>query len=213
MNRRDAFRPGAPLPRMRIGIVGTGSVGSALARGLSAANHDVVLGSRDPSSASPDLRDRADVVAVLDQRAAAAHGDVVVLAVPAGVVTDVASDLADTLAGKTVVDTTNEYPAAGEDRALALRVADVLPEAAVVKAFNTIGAERMTDPVVDGERATMFVAGAETDVVERLAADLGFDVVVAGDLSTAGHLEHLARFWIHLSVARGRDIAFRFLES
>lgn len=135
------------------------------------------------------------------------------LALPARAITSVAADLADALAGKTVVDTANEYPAATEDRPLALRVADAVPDANVVKSFNTIGAERLTDPVVDGEPATMFVAGEETASVASLAADLGFDVTVTGDLSTAGHLEHLARFWIHLSQSKGRDIGFRFLES
>ncbi|WP_256558549.1 NADPH-dependent F420 reductase [Haloarcula marina] len=197
---------------MRVGIIGTGSVGSALARGFSAVDHDVVLGSRNPAAATPDLGESADAVEVRDQQSAAAHGDVVVLALPASVVTEVAADLAETLAGKTVVDAANEYPEAKAGRSLAARVADAAPDATVVKAFNTIGANRMSDPVVDGQRATMFVAGAETAPVETLAADLGFDPVVAGDLSAAAHLEHLARFWIHLSRSEGRDIAFRFLR-
>jgi len=194
---------------MQIGIIGTGSVGSALASGFAAAGHDVVLGSRRPETAG------SDGPPVRSQRAAAEGGDVVVLAVPSGVVVDVAADLADALADTPVVDATNEYPSPRADRSLAARVADAAPAANVVKAFNTIGANRMTDPVIDGEPATMFLAGDDADAVRTvatLAADLGFEPLVAGDLAAAAHLEHLARFWIHLSGEHGRDIGFRLLS-
>ena len=193
---------------MDLGIIGTGSVGNALATGLTTAGHDVVLGSRDPDSV------QIDDVAVTTQREAADHGDVVVLALPAGVVADVAADLQDVLAGKPVVDTANEYPTAASERPLAARVADSAPDAHVVKAFNTIGANRMTQPIIGGESATMFLAGedAAVDTGATLARDLGFEPLVAGDLSAAGHLEDLARFWILLSQQQGRDIGFRLLR-
>lgn len=73
----------------------------------------------------------------------------------------------------------------------------------------------MTEPVVDGEPATMFLTGddqAALDAAGMLASDLGFDPVVAGDFGAAAHLEHFARFWIHLSGEYGRDIAFRLLQ-
>ncbi|SFR46732.1 NADPH-dependent F420 reductase [Halogeometricum limi] len=193
---------------MKVGIVGTGSVGGSLASGLAAAGHDVVVGSRDPEAAEV-----ADVD-VVTQRAAAERGDVVILALPASVVAGVAGDLRDALDGKPVLDAANEYPTPGGDASVAARVADAAPTANVVKAFNTIGANRMTDPAFDGERATMFLAGDDEDAVSvaaELAADLGFEPVVAGDLAAATHLEHLARFWIHLSGTYGRDIAFRLL--
>jgi predicted dinucleotide-binding enzyme len=154
-------------------------------------------------------------VDTVTQRAAAERGDVVVLALPAAVVTDVAADLGDALAGKPVLDAANEYPNATSGRSIAARVADAAPDAHVVKAFNTIGANRMADPVVDGEPGTMFLAGDDSGAIDSartLASDLGFEPVVAGDLGAAGHLEHLARFWIHLSREYGRDIAFRLLR-
>jgi predicted dinucleotide-binding enzyme len=194
---------------MNIGILGTGNVGSALATGFSNAGHEVVLGSRDPDSV------QGSDVDVVTQKAAAEHGDVVVLAVPAGAIVTVAAELESILAGKTVIDAANEYPEAKSGRPLAVRVADAAPNANVVKAFNTIGANRMTDPLVDGERATMFLAGDDDDAVQTaatLATDLGFTPLVAGDLSAASHLEHLARFWIHLSQEHGRNIAFRLLR-
>lgn len=195
---------------MNVGIIGTGNVGRALADGFTAADHSVVLGSRNPEAGDPNGAE------ITTQREAAERGDVVVLALPAGVVADVAGDLRDALAGKPVIDTANEYPEATSQRSVAARVADAAPGARVVKAFNTIGANRMTDPVIDGERATMFLAGDDEDALETvasLAADLGFDPFVAGGLDAASHLEHLARFWIHLSREHGRDIAFRLLQN
>lgn len=192
---------------MNVGIIGTGSVGTALASGLGAAGHDVILGSRTPDGSDGDHPVRS-------QRAAAEHGAVVVLAVPGAAVVEVARSHADALAGTTVVDAGNEYPKATSHDALAVRVAEAAPEAAVVKAFNTIGANRMTAPEIEGQPATMFVAGdgeAAVGDVAGLAADLGFDPVVAGDLGAAGRLEDLARLWIDLSRTHGRDIGFRLL--
>lgn len=194
---------------MDVGIIGTGDVGTALATGLS-ARHDVVLGSRRPGAAT------TEVAPVESQRAAATHGEVVVLAVPASAAASVARDHRAALADTTVVDATNEYPEATTDRSVAARVAEAAPDARVVKAFNTVGANLMADPTVDGTAATMLVAGNDPDAVEAtvtLAADLGFDPLVAGDRSAAGRLEDLARLWIDLSRQYGRDVAFRLLRS
>ncbi|WP_419181113.1 NADPH-dependent F420 reductase [Haloarcula litorea] len=197
---------------MRIGIIGTGSVGTALARGFDAAGHAVVLGSRTPAESGGGIGDAIDV---LPRGEAAERGEAVVLAVPGSAAPSVAADLATHLAAKPLVDATNEYPEATAERSLAARVADAAPEARVVKAFNTIGANRMTDPEIGGERATMFVAGdnrAARETVATLAGDLGFDPVEAGALGAATRLEALARLWIDLSRDHGRDIGFRLLR-
>ncbi len=194
---------------MLVGIIGTGNVGSALATGLTAADHEVVLGSRQPD------RVEFEGVPVESQRVAAERGDVAVLAVPGEAAVSVAADLDDALADTTLIDATNEYPEARADRSLAARVAEAAPDANVVKAFNTVGANLLLDPGIDGTAASMLVAGDDPDAVEHavtLAADLGFVPLVAGDLSAAGRLEELARLWIDLSETYGRDIAFRLLQ-
>lgn len=198
---------------MQIGIVGTGRVGQALAQGFTAAGHEVVVGSRDPEEADGEFGDGTRVVS---QTEAAEFGEVVVLALPASAIDDVAADLADELAGKPVVDPANDFPTQTFDRPVAERVAEAAPEAHVVKAFNTVGDNLMTDPVVGGQPASMLVAGDAEQArgtVAELASDLGFDAFVVGDLSNAVHLEHLARFWISLSRDHGRDIAFRLLRA
>jgi hypothetical protein len=195
---------------MHVAILGTGTVGTALAVGFTRAGHTVLLGSRTPDETATETD-----AEITTQRDAAERGDVVILALPANAAVSVTDHLADALAGKPVLDAANEYPEATSDRALAARVADAAPEANVVKAFNTIGANLLPDPELDGEWATMFLAGDDSDALdtaETLAADLGFEPVVAGDLDAAAHLENLARFWIHLSGEYGRDIAFRLLR-
>lgn len=198
---------------MEISIIGTGSVGETLGRGLADAGHTVVFGSRRPDDPeAAELAERA-ATAVTTQTDAARVGDAVVLAVPGDVAPAVTGDLADAIGDAALVDATNSMERT--DESLAGRIADAAPEARVVKAFNAIGTEGMADPSFDGDSATTFVASDDPDAkgtAVALARDLGFEVVDAGDLGDAILLEDLARLWIHLSRSRGRRIAFRLLE-
>jgi len=194
--------------------VGAGRVGETLARGFAVAGHDVVFGSRTPDdeSVAALVAELGDAARATTVERAAAEGSVVVLAVPGDVAPEVAADLASELAGTVVIDPTNVMDRSGES--VAERIGAAAPETRVVKAFNTIGTDGMADPVIDGERASMFVASDDADakaVATALASDLGFGVVDAGDLDAAIMLEDLARLWIHLSRSRGRDIGFRLL--
>lgn len=201
---------------MDVGIIGTGTVGRALGTGFARAGHAVRYGTRDP-----DRADVRDLVASIEGAAAgsvawAAEGDVLVLAVPADAVEGI---LAALEYDGVLVDPTNRFPDAPEESQYGL-VSRLAPDARVVKAFNTVGAEVMLDPVFDGEPATMLVAGedvAAKETVLGLAGDLGFDPLDAGDAAVAPLLEDLARLWIRLAVAGpgaasdrtlGREFAF-----
>ena len=86
-----------------------------------------------------------------------------------------------------------------------------------VKAFNTTGAENMADPNYNGLAATMFICGDDElgkGATAQLAEELGFEVIDAGTLAAARHLENLALLWIHLArvTGLGRDVAFRLLR-
>lgn len=195
-----------------IAVLGTGSVGSTLARGW-ASEHDVLVGTRSPDD--PEIRAlAADIGAtVTEQAAAAADADVVVLAVPGPAVVAIAESLASELSETVVLDPTNVLPRPESGESLAEQVAAAAPEASVAKAFNTVGANVMADPQVGGGTATMLLAGVPEAiaVAEALATDLGFDPVDAGGLDAAIYLEDLARLWIHLSREYGREIAFELL--
>lgn len=197
---------------MDIAIIGTGSVGSTLGTRWAGTDHTVRFGTREP-----DREDVRELVATAGATASAAPvaeavaaSEVVVLAVPADAVARVVETAGDGLAGKPLLDATNQYPEPTREQAA--YVQELTPGAHVVKAFNTVGANVMADPVFDGRAAMLPVAGDDADAKATamgLASELGFEPFDAGDLDAAVHLEHLARFWIHLAFTGG-DRAFAF---
>ena len=198
-----------------VGIIGAGNVGAALGRALAAAGgYDLIYGTRSAESPDDGLLDLADETgARVDlPRATAEEATVVVLAVPGTAVVDMAGTLDPVLDGTPVVDCTNG-PTPEGFRSVGEAVAATVPEAPVAKAFNTIGANRMGTPEFDDGIASMFVCGADRAVAAAtdLAEALGFDVVDAGDITAARHLESIAGAWIGLSQTHGRDIGFRLL--
>ncbi len=183
---------------MNIGIIGAGHIGGNAARLLAAAGHDVVVGfSRDATAL-------AALAAGIGARAgspsdAAGHGDVVVLAVPWGLV-DLALEQAGPLAGKVVIDTTNQFGPGGVldlggVSAAAVNAAKA-PGARWAKAFNTLtagfqaGSAGRTGP----DRVAMFFAADDEQaapVVEQVITDAGFEPVRTGTLARTdvGHQE------------------------
>ncbi|WP_433559407.1 NADPH-dependent F420 reductase [Pseudonocardia xinjiangensis] len=196
---------------MRIGIIGVGNVGSALTRAAVAAGHTVAL-----SAAHPE---RAEAVA-------AAHGataetsnvdlvkgaDVVVLAVPTSAVPTVAAEAASVVAGKVVIDATNPLNETFSDLAIGATtsggeaVAQLLPGAAVVKAFNTLMAGRIGQPDEQGVPLDAFYAGDDEEakaVVRDFVASLGYRPIDAGGLRMARALEEMALLNIVLNSSNG----------
>jgi predicted dinucleotide-binding enzyme len=207
---------------MRIGIIGAGNVGSALGQGWSRAGHEVTFGVRDP--AAPKVRTLVEETGAkaASVAEAAASGEVVVFATPWEATEDAVQGAGD-LAGKIVFDCTNPLAPQlaglthGFDTSAAEMVAAWAPGARVVKIFNTTGANNMANPDFGGIAATMFYCGDDAEakaVAARLAADLGFDPLDAGNLEQARLLEPLALLWIRLAYVQkqGREIAFKLLR-
>ena len=130
---------------------------------------------------------------------------------------------AGALDGKILIDCSNPLKPdlsgllTGCDESGAERIAAWARGARVVKAFNTTGAENMTNPAYRNGQALMLVCGddeAARRQVAALAARIGFDAVDAGPLAVARLLEPLAMLWIHLAVRAGlgRDFAFGMLR-
>ncbi len=203
---------------MQIAIIGTGSVGRALAQGLAGKGHEIVFGSRHPDTESAMAEGFGAGVA---PPAVAAQGaQIVILALPWRVAQATLKGLGD-LSGKIVVDCMN--PLGMVDGALGLvlgqntsgaeQVAGWLPGARIVKTLNQVGAEIMADTSRLSPAPVMFVAGddaASKTEVASLLTDLGFAPEDAGDLRKARLLEPFALLWINQSIARGkgRDWAF-----
>ncbi len=209
---------------MKIAIIGTGKVGSALGTGWANAGHDIVFGSRQPKS------DKAQaLVKSIGEKACAdtiaeacAWGEVVVLATPWSAVQDVLSQLDGRLSGKLLIDCTNPV---GPGRQLVLgfttsageQVAQWAKGAIVVKAFNTAGFDVMANPYFSGQKASMFYCGDDVDAkvtAARLISDIGFEPVDSGPLNVSRYLEPMTILWLSLVIGQGlgRNIAFKLLR-
>lgn len=195
---------------MNIAIVGAGNVGRALATSFSRAGHRVVVTSRDPQHAGDLAATVAGATTAPSARAAAEAADLVVLAIPFAGVADVAPDLRSAVTGKPVVDVTNRMsfgangPEMDTTTSNAEELAALLPEARVVKAFNTLFASNQADPTVGGVKLDGFVAGDYPDAkatVLELVRSIGLNPVDVGPLVRARQLESLAFLNIALQVA------------
>jgi 8-hydroxy-5-deazaflavin:NADPH oxidoreductase len=175
---------------MRIGIVGGGRVGSALAASWRAKGHEVAVSTRDTVAET------------------AAAGDVVVLALPAAAVTD-ALARAGSLEEKVVVDATNNV--SGGPAGLA--IAELAPGARYVKAFNTVFSTFIHD-TPPSSPATLVYCGDDEDAkatVAALASDLGFEPVDAGGTEVTPLVEAFAKLLIGLAYGQGRGMfVYRF---
>jgi predicted dinucleotide-binding enzyme len=194
----------------KIGIIGSGVVAKALAKGFLDLGHPVMLGSRDPGKLA-DWQSAAGANASAGTfQEAAAFGDTVVLAV-AGAAAEEALRMAgpDRLAGKTVIDATNPIAAAppvdgvlqyftGPNESLMERLQAIAPDARFVKSFCSVGNAFMVNPSFAEGRPTMFICGnndaAKSEVTDILTA-FGWDTADMGSAVGARAIEPLAMLW------------------
>jgi predicted dinucleotide-binding enzyme len=195
---------------MHIAILGAGSVGGGLGQAFSAVGHTVVFGVRDPESVKTQAALALIPEAVAEQPAAAVEGaDLVVFAVRPVAMRAVAQELPP-LAGRIVVDAMNRLDG-DPGRSTTQDLAELLPGARLVKAFNTIGFENLATARDRSVPAAMFVAAddeAAKRVVMDLASETGFAAEDAGGLSNAKPLEEMVKVWVALSRVHGRTVAF-----
>jgi len=192
---------------MNIGIIGKGNVGTALGNGLRRAGHKIKFGHRDAKE---------------PVKSAVEWGEVLILAIPHEAVKNVAKKLGSAADGKIVIDVTNVF---GEDMNLpdgysvssAEELQHMIPNAHVVKAFNTVFAKNQSSGHVRGVQLTAFVAGDNQQAkktVIQLAKDLGFDPVDCGPLRAARYLEPMADLIINLAFSQkmGVDIGYLLVK-
>lgn len=195
---------------MNITIIGAGNVGKALATSITRAGHQVTITAKRPEHAQEVARE-VGANAATDNAAAVADADVVILAVPySGATEEVAPQIREQVAGKTVIDVTNPLKPdfsglATEGTSAAEQLQGLLPDAHVVKAFNTIFASNQADPSrdVDG-----FVAADDDKAKQRvisLVESVGFTPLDVGPLRSARFLEGMAYMNIGLNAQNGWD--------
>jgi predicted dinucleotide-binding enzyme len=183
---------------MTYAIIGSGAIGSALARQFARSNIDVLIAnSRGPNSF-------AGLVAELGSHVKpttlpeALRVDTLILAVPFTAVADAVQG-APEWSGRIVVDATNaiDFPAfTPKDlggRPSTAVIAEMVPGARVVKAFNTLPAAVLaSEPAEDGGRRVLFVSGNDASAnvgIASLIERLGFAPITLGELNQGGLLQ------------------------
>ena len=200
---------------MKIGIVGADNIGGTLGRKWAGASHEVVFGVRDPQKESlvQSVREMTGSVRIGQGADAIAHGDVVVFAVPGPAVASIVDANAEALAGKIIIDASNNMR--GEARHALQVLRDRVPSARLFRAFNTLGWENLADPNFDGVKADLFYCGdeAERATVEGLISDVGLEPICLGGTDQVGLVEGMTDMWFALAMRRklGRRIAFKVL--
>ena len=201
---------------MKIAILGFGNVGKQFASLFSQAGQEVIIGLRSvpsqelpyPAATFKDAAEVAEMIAIAIPFAACAH------ALP---------ELAQVTKGKIVIDSTNPLnddwspTLLGQENSGAEEISRLLPDSNVVKAFNTIFADVMDEPVKAGKAITAFVAGDNDEAkqpVMALAREIGYAPIDTGPLYTARYLESLAHLNIQIAVGQngGTNAAFIYLQ-
>ena len=177
------------------GLVGSGNIGSTVARLAVDAGHDVVLSnSRGPETLADLVSELGPHARAATAEEAARAGDVVVVSVPLHARGALPHEA---LAGKVVIDTMNYYPQRDgtvpeledESTTTSELLQDLVPDAKVVKGFNAIHSAHLAAlarPSGAPDRSALAIAGddaAAKEVVRRLLDELGYDVVDLGPLA------------------------------
>jgi len=194
---------------MKVGILGSGEVAKALAKGFMKHGHVVMLGTRNPAKLEDwDWEHRKGLAGSVAE--AATFGEILVLAVKGSAAADVLRAAGITnLAGKVVIDTTNPIADAPPENgvlryfttleeSLMERLQREFPAARLVKAFNSVGNPLMVNPGLRGGKPTMFVCGddeAAKKTVTGILDQFGWETEDMGGAEAARAIEPLAILW------------------
>jgi predicted dinucleotide-binding enzyme len=183
---------------MTYSIIGSGNIGSAVARQFARKSINVALANtRGPGSLAALCKELGPHV-VPQTLEIALRADTVILAAPFSAVSVIARAGSDWM-GKIVIDATNaiDFPAYTPTdlggRASSEVVAEKLRGARLVKAFNTLPAATLAaDPTVEGRHRVLFISGNDAEAnseVARLAEKFGFAPIILGKLAEGGLLQ------------------------
>lgn len=202
-------------PSKKLGILGSGDVAQHLGRGFAARGYDVMLGTREPQKLAAWKNETKGTVSVGSTGEAASHGECIILATHGDATEKVLETVgAKAFAGKVVLDATNPLDFShgmppgllfGLNDSLGERVQRKLPDARVVKCFNTVGSPRMADPKFAHGPVRMWICGNDAEAkrtAERMVKDLGWaGVLDVGSIDAARWLEAMVPLWVRAGQA------------
>jgi hypothetical protein len=187
----------AASQKLKIGIIGSGHVGSALGGAWAKAGNEVMFSSRNLDN---DKKLAAEVGANAHAgtpQEAAMFGQVILFAVPYSAFPELMKSLGNSLKGKVVINASNPFPQRDGEIANQARQegagifdAHLLEGAFVVRAFNAVGAARMASAHEDPGKIGMPIAGDKkaVEIASRLIREVGFEPVVVGGFDIANYL-------------------------
>jgi predicted dinucleotide-binding enzyme len=188
----------AESKKMKIGMIGSGRVGSNLGRVWAQAGHQVMFSSEHIDKDQALATEVGPNASAGTPQQAAAFGEVLVFAVPYKALPDLGKSLGSALKGKVVIDASNPFPDRdgdignqGRDKGAGLMSAELLPGARIVRAFNAVRAARMGEVHTDPGKIGMPIAGDDKDAIEiasRLIREIGFEPVLIGGLDKGKYL-------------------------
>jgi 8-hydroxy-5-deazaflavin:NADPH oxidoreductase len=186
-----AFAQAKPL---KIGIIGSGRIGTTFGTLWAKAGHDVMFSDRDPENAKRAAESVGAHARAGSVDEAVAFGDAVLIAVPYGALPAIAQQVGEKLKGKVVIDPNNPVPsrdgemaAAAKEKGAAVSTAAMFPGARTVRAFNSWGYQTMArEANRPAPRMAIPVAADDPQALKvgvQLVRDAGFDPVPAGSLA------------------------------
>jgi 8-hydroxy-5-deazaflavin:NADPH oxidoreductase len=196
--------------KQRIGIIGSGDVGKALAGGFLRHGYEVMIGSRDAEKLAALRSSVGAGLGIGTFAETVRFGEIVVFAVKGTAAkAAVASIGAGELAGKVVIDTTNpiaDLPPVngvlqfftGRNESLLEQLQQAAPKARFVKAWSSVGAAHMDGPRFAGGAPTMFICGNDAEAKRAVAAilrEFGWEPEDMGEQESARAIEPLCQLW------------------
>ena len=213
---------------MKVGVLGSGTVGQTLAAGFLKHGHEVMVGTREPSKLAEwnEANPKARVGSNSD---AAAFGEVLVLAVKgSAAVSALHSAGRANIQDKTIIDTCNPIADAppdhgvlrfstGPNESLMEELQNAFPEAHLVKVFNSVGAPGMVNPqYAGGIKPTMFICGnndGAKKTVTGILDQFGWETADMGTAEAARAIEPLCMLWCILGFTKNEwTHAFKLLR-
>ncbi len=186
-------------PKLRIGLIGSGRVGSALGTTWAKVGHTVMFSSLDLEADKKLAASVGHGARAGTSKEAAAFGEVLLISVPYHALPAVGKELGDLLKGKVVIDTSNpfverdgEIGVKAREVGAGLMSAQLLPGARIVRAFNAIGAARMGAAWQEPGKVGMPIAGDDAQAIataSSLIRDIGYEPVLIGGLAMGRHLQ------------------------
>jgi hypothetical protein len=193
--------------KQTIAVIGaTGSMGTAISKTISKGNYRLLLSSRNFDKTQHLVNDIQSTDALADVEAidcsvnASWEADIIIVAVPFPAEKEIAEIIKEVANQKIVISISNPLNESytdlitGADTSAAEELQKLLPNSKVVKAFNTTFAADFSTPMINGNTVDAFIAGNDGDALQNVAelvSSVGFNPIIAGDLSISRILEKM----------------------